>query len=85
MKSIFQEKLKASGEVRPEKLRPAEQCGSRGLAAMSIPPHPGGVERPQVSPGIQDRFEKINEPCPEINWKKLESKFHFARRKARRA
>ena len=85
MKFIFQENMNAPGKPYDGRHPSVVPATRPGKAATCSPPRPRGAMVPHAGRCIQNRFQKSDEPCPEINWKRLESKFHFARRKARRA
>jgi hypothetical protein len=85
MKFIFQETMNAPGKPHNGRLRHVVPATLAGIAATCSPRRPRGAIAVHAGRCIHNRFQKCGEPYPEINWKKLESKFHFARRKARRA
>ena len=79
MKGIFQEMTKAPAKPHEERLRSVEPVTLPGTVATTRLPRPSETGVAHTVRRIQDCFQKGDKPGPEINWKKLESKFHFVR------
>lgn len=85
MKFIFQKTLNGPRKSYEGVLSYSVPAPRHGMATLYSPHRPPRAIAVHAGRCIQNRFQKNGESYPEISWKKLESKFHFARRKARRA